>query len=262
MKIYNTRCFGTDEYSGNEAVIIENSSLTIEERLSFAKSLGKSASVFIEPTNDNTSLILDYYYPHKRSPLCLHGTLAATHIHMLNHKEIQELTIITSMTNQKINAKKVNGSVFLTVVPQAVEYVPMNDDLIYKFLNIGMEINIKEYYIASSGSPKLFIELFNLQDLYALVPNLELINEWGSLNKVNGLYVYCQLSESNYSGRNFNHSNPVLEDAATGVAVAAMTAYLQKDLAVYQGIVTKNECVIYTKFLDEEIQISGRVTLY
>lgn len=264
MNIYNARCFGTDSDSGNEAIIVENCDLSIKERLLFAQQKNKSACVFLQHTNSDAVIELDYYYPHKQSPLCLHGALAAAYIYFLYHPLISSLTIINSMTRQKVLAEKIENAVFLTVTPQNIEHlsVQFDDKLVRKLLNIDSSSRIVEYYIASCGSPKLFIEFSDLQLLYSLHPDLKLICEWSKLNQLNGLYTYCRLSENCYYGRNFNHLNPTLEDAATGVAATAISYHLKKDLTVHQGITTNNNCIMHIKFLGNSVQINGRVNLY
>jgi len=133
---------------------------------------------------------------------------------------------------------------------------------ISRLLNINLSKIAGNPVIVSVGSPKLLIEVDSLDTLYALQPNLELINAWSKENLVNGCYVYCKLTGNSYSGRNFNHLDPLLEDSATGVAAGAITAYVKCSINLHQGYVTNNPCIIHTKFINNKILIGGTVTSY
>lgn len=260
MKMQTVRCFGIDNNTGNKAIIVENDVMNTEERLLFAREQ-KQTCVFMKYLAQQHSLELDYYYPHARSKLCLHGTLAAAYIYFMNNPQANKIDVITSMNQQIIAVAKENGSIFITVTEQKVEPVYVDLGLIKMLLNLELVTNIVEYYFSSTGSTKLFIEFDNLSIVQKLTPNLDLICEWGKQNNISGLYVYCKLADESYCGRNFNHLDSSLEDAATGVAAAAITSHLKRNLIVHQGDLLNNPCIIITRFLNENIQISGRVSI-
>jgi predicted PhzF superfamily epimerase YddE/YHI9 len=80
--------------------------------------------------------------------------------------------------------------------------------------------------IASIGSPKLLVEMASPLALYALRPPLDQIAVWGRSVGVSGIYAYSRRELNRYEGRNFNHLEEILEDAATGVAAGALCAAL------------------------------------
>ncbi len=261
MKIYHVKCFGQNHGFGNEVIIIEDTAnLSIQDRLDYAKSKNLTC-VFMDKI-DNVKISLDYYYPHKRSPLCLHATLGASDIWFKNNPDAKNLTIITIVKGQEIFAQKRQEKIYLTITKEDIAQakISINQALISELLNVK-DLNIKEFYIASCGSPKLCIEIANSAQLYALNPDLDLIYKWSDENQINGLYVYYKIAENTYCGRSFNHLNPALEDVATGIAAATITYHLKQSLTIYQGGNLDNKCLIITEFTDNCVKITGNVEM-
>ncbi len=109
------------------------------------------------------------------------------------------------------------------------------------------------------ASVKLCIEVENLTVLYALNPDLTLISNWSKENGVSGCYVYCRLADHSLEGRNFNHINPALEDAATGVAAGALTEILGHGIILRQGYSTGKSCRMVTSIEGNKILVGGKV---
>lgn len=262
MKIHKLCCFGTIENTGSNAFIIENDAFDIRSRLVFTYKQKMPASIFIEEKIGDNTIILDYYYPHARSPLCLHGTLAAGYVLFSEYPEKSQITVTTSMHKQKISIIKADENISLLIEQQIIPVDPIiSDTLLASLLNINIAQVVSVPGVFSVGSPKLLIEVGSPEVLNSIIPNLELINKWSKENLVSGCYVYCKLNDNSYAGRNFNHLDPILEDPATGVAAGALTAYLQHGIHLYQGSLTNNPCVIHTEILNNLISIGGSVII-
>lgn len=261
VKISQVKCFGQSYGFGNDVIVVEDSTaLKVQDRLAYTK-YKNTTCVFVSNIND-AQIELDYYYPHKHSPLCLHATMGASYIWFKNNPLAENLTVITHIKNQKIFVEKIKEKIFLTITKENFlqSEVSISSSLIKQFLEVD-DLKAMEYYIASCGSPKLFIEISNNEQLYLLTPNLELINKWSDANRINGLYVYCKISDNTYSGRNFNHLDSRLEDAATGIAAATITYHLKRNLIIYQGENLGNKCVITTEFVSNIVKITGNIEM-
>lgn len=261
MKIYQVKCFGETYKSGNEVIVVEGANiLNVQNRLAYAKTKNTTC-VFMNSISE-TQVMLDYYYPHKQSPLCLHATMGASYIWFKNNPDAKSLIVVTSITQQKISVEKIQEKIFLTIPEESVDQskIVIDSTLINDLLNVD-KLQTMEYYIASCGSPKLFIEIPSKEELYSLAPNLDLINNWSSAHQINGIYVYCKISEYTYCGRNFNHLNPRLEDVATGIAAATITYHFKKSLIIYQGKNVGNKCVMVTEFDNNSVNVTGNVAI-
>ena len=258
MIIHSMKIFGSNDSSGNLALVIGNDSSSNGDRLKFAFTQNKAACVFIEQDN-NDYIVLDYYYPHARSPLCIDATLAAGYIYFTKKPHLSQISVVTAIHKQKMRLENRHDGIFLRVAPEIRPQIQIENQIIEKLLNLKVSNIISQPIIASVGSPKLLVEVDTIETLNNLSPNLESIANWGIINRVNGCYVYCQMPDKSYHGRNFNHLNTELEDVATGVAAGALTAYLKKDIDIFQGTKLNNRCIIHTKYLGDNILIGGNV---
>src|SRR5450830_1329951 len=101
MTVHLLKCFGAEPGGGNPALVIENDHSGETARQTYARERNVSACVFIDRQPDG-AIVLDYFYPHTRSPLCLHATLAATHILLGAADAPESMTVTTAMRGQAL----------------------------------------------------------------------------------------------------------------------------------------------------------------
>ncbi len=126
MAIYELKCFGTGPGEGNAALVMIDGPAAAEERQAFAKSANKSACVFIDGAT------LDYYYPHARSPLCLHATLAAARVLLADSPG--PMTVHTAMHGQQLVLTRSGDRIFVSLAPQPAPQVTPPADLAERLL--------------------------------------------------------------------------------------------------------------------------------
>ncbi len=240
MQIKELLCFGARPGMGNAALVVEGFEPDVQARQAFATGRNKPACVFLDGD------VVDYYYPHARSPLCLHATLAAGHLLFERHgSAARKLT--TSMRGQVLELEQSDAMVLVGLQRQVVPEVSVPDLL-------GLAL---PGVVASVGSPKLLVDVGSRAALYALQPDLAAITAWGRQHGVNGCYAYCRLDDGRFEGRNFNHLEPSMEDSATGVAAGALTALLGRGLTLLQGAAVGKECEIRTQLRGQFIFVGG-----
>lgn len=252
MKIHRVRCFGVTPEHGNLALVVEEGPVEPAERLAFAKENGAPACVFISGAGPWEA---DFYYPHARSPLCLHASLAAAHVLCLRHGA--SVTLKTAMRGQLLELTHEVEGTFARVRKQAVAPLGIDPGLPAYLLGQPGLVLASPPLLASVGSPKLLIEVADRATLHALAPPLERIVDWGKEHGVNGCYVYCRTGDGTYEGRNFNHTDPAREDAATGVAAGALCAWLGTDLVMDQGAQLGNPCRILARSDGQAVLVGG-----
>ena len=71
------RCFGATPGAGNPALVIEHDRSSPDARQAFARERNTTCAWINPPQQGGSAASVDFYYPHTRSPLCLHATLAA-----------------------------------------------------------------------------------------------------------------------------------------------------------------------------------------
>ena len=255
MLVHERLCFGAAPGHGNVALVIENGPAVLAARQAFASDNQRTCVFLTVPAHPGAPYQADYFYPHARSPLCLHATLAAAAILYPRG----ERAVVSAMRGQQIKLLQDARGTFAGVRRQAVAPIGVDAALASGLLGEPRLQLASPPLMSSIGSPKLLIEVADSAALHALRPPLERIVEWGRENGVSGCYVYCSIGDGVYEGRNFNHLDPAMEDCATGVAAGALSAWLQRALSMLQGRALGNPCRIITALDGSDIYVGGAI---
>lgn len=260
MKVDELLCFGTVAGEGNPALVVRDGPADLGARQALAAASRRPATVFLDQVQGNWRA--DYYYPHARSPLCLHATLAAAQVLFAQHGTATPICLVTAMQGQPLRLTRADGLLFIAltaqVLPAPVQAAGRAPGLSARLLGQPGLLPCRTPEVASVGSPKLLIEVADSATLNALAPPLQTIVDWGRAHGVNGCFVYCRVGEHVYEGRNFNHLDPALEDGATGVAAAALTVHLGHGLRLHQGRASGRSCLLHTRIDGATILVGGR----
>ncbi|CAG9226878.1 Phenazine biosynthesis protein [Paraburkholderia tropica] len=260
MKIYRVQCFGRTHESGNAAIVVENAALTEPERQVFARQQNANATVFVD-VNAEGERQLDYYYPHTRSPLCLHATLAASAVLFHDSPDRASARFVTRMHRQTLEIERMDATIFVAVKAQPCPDLDFDIAEIAELLRADPADLIAVRGPSSVGSAKLLVEVASPSALEALRPDLAGIVGWGRQHAVSGMYAYCRLDDGVYAGRNFNHLDPSFEDTATGVAAGALALSLERNLTLLQGDLLGQPCTLVARYQSGTVQIGGRAVL-
>ncbi|MEQ5841897.1 PhzF family phenazine biosynthesis protein [Paraburkholderia acidicola] len=257
MNTHRMLCFGRTDVSGNAAIVVEDFALTESERLEFARQQDAAATVFIA-TDAAGNIVLDYYYPHTRSPLCLHATLAASALLFERNPDSARIQFVTSMHRQILEVERTHDDILIGLKPQRCPALNIDLAETAQLLRAKPVELTGIPRLASVGSAKLLVEVADQSTLQALRPDLAAIARWSRTHGVSGLYAYCRLADDIYAGRNFNHLEPHLEDVATGVAAGALAVLLERSITLLQGDALGQPCTLTARYLDGAVQVGGR----
>jgi PhzF family phenazine biosynthesis protein len=263
MKITQLSCFSNNiKNSGNIAAVVTNFDTNINKQ-NLAKELNLPVTVFISAL-DSTTPLLEFFYPETEMPLCLHGVLGAAAVLFPNHPN--NPLICSTKYGQKLEIYA-NKDLFLVKVSvQPYSNIQVNVDEVCSMLNINrsqLHSNLP-FQIASVGSPKLLVPISSLNTLQQLTPDFEHIREWSISSKINGIYAYTDETidkTANIHARGFNPKTGHNEDVATGVAAAALSLVLKKDLFIEQGWCLNRPSTIVVSYQnDHSILVGGKTT--
>jgi PhzF family phenazine biosynthesis protein len=263
MKITELLCFGALPGQGNAALVVQGDGWTADQRQHFAYTQQRSACVFID--HDHGGVVLDYFYPHTRSPLCLHATLAAAAVLLANagsqapvaDPSPRTLTVRTALRGQLLRLSRTDAGLFIALERQPAPPVAVAPEWPARLLAAPGLQPVSAPLVVSAGSPKLLLELPDCATLQALRPDLELIAAWGREHGVNGCYAWARRADGALEGRNFNHLDPALEDSATGVAAAALTLHLGHGIVLHQGAKRGQPCLLRTRLQGDTVLVGG-----
>lgn len=255
MQLSLLQGFGVNQNHGNKALVITKHQLNTQQKQAFAKEQNLPVCVFIDDDSAD-NFTADFYYPHRQSPMCLHGSLAAAKIYFKTYPAT--VAQIKTVAGTQISARQITEEqIKLSVVPEIVEKSLPSLHEVSKMLNLAPHF-IQDITVASVGSPKLLVKLVTLEKVLECTPDLVQITSWGKEQGINGIYPYYK-ENANITGRNFNHLDPALEDSATGVAAGALTCYYQQNLIINQGITLNNHCQILTEYSKDLIYLIGNI---
>jgi PhzF family phenazine biosynthesis protein len=257
MHIQSLRCFGARPGTGNPALVVEDGERDPETRLALARARDTTC-VFLDTSADGT-LSVDYYYPHKRSPLCLHATLAVAAVLLTRDPHAGTIAVRTAVEGQELELVRGGADYFVRLSAQQVAAQDVSVATAAALLGVPVASLATPPRVASVGSPKLLVKVADTEALYGLAPDLERIAAWGKEAGVNGIYAWCRRDDGTFEGRNFNHLDPRLEDSATGVAAGALTALLGLGIRLRQGRATGGDCLIRTRAAGGTILVGGAV---
>lgn len=249
MLVQKLKCFGVAAGEGNPALVVRDGPAGAAARQAFASERNVAACVFVDGD------VLDYYYPHTRSPLCLHATLAAARVLFAQQGSDRPIRVTTALRGQPLMLTCAGDDVFVALARQAVDAAAPASHMVAEMLASPGLVPASAPVVASVGSAKLLVEVTDSALLQGLRPDLARIVDWGKANGVNGIYAYCRLGDGRYEGRNFNHLDPALEDRATGVAAGALTALLGRGISLVQA---GGRCLIRTRLEGDAILVGGR----
>lgn len=258
MHIHAFEVFGARPGAGNPALVIEDDGLDDAARQAFARER-ELTCVFLDVAGGSIGYRVDYWYPHKRSPLCGHATLAVARLLFERHGGDAPLAVSTAMQGQRLGLRRDGEDYFIALQAQAAPQLALAPAALRDLLRAPGLVPVVVPRVASIGSPKLLVEVADADVLHSLAPDLPAIAAWGRDHGVNGMYVYCRLGPGLYEGRNFNHLEPGLEDSATGVAAGALTVLLGHGVALHQGRATGRDCLIRTRIDGDDVLVGGMV---
>lgn len=247
MQIDQLRCFGATPGSGNPALGLRGDRRAPAARQQYARDAGQTC-VFVD-----AGKVLDYYHPHSRSVLCVHATLAAAYLLLDASGPAASCSVTTALGRQTLTLTRAGDTCFVALAPVPVPQVAADARAL-----LGADA-LSAPLVASVGSPKLLVQVADAAVLHGLAPDLAALAAWSRAHGVNGCYAWCERADGSIEGRNFNHLVPALEDSATGVAAAALTAVLGRDLRVHQGANVGRNCLMRTRVDGAAILVGGRV---
>ena len=257
MHIHSLRCFSSRPGTGNPALVIEDKEQDPDARQALARARDTTC-VFIDVGSDG-ALSVDYYYPHKRSPLCLHATLAVAAVLFARDPHAGAIAVRTAVEGQHLELVRGGEEYFVRLSAQPVAARDVGADVAAELLGVPAASLATPPRVASVGSPKLLVKVADTDALYGLAPDLARIAAWGKEAGINGIYAWCRRDDGTFEGRNFNHLDPRLEDSATGVAAGALTALLGLGIRLRQGRATGGDCLIRTRKEGAAILVGGAV---
>jgi trans-2,3-dihydro-3-hydroxyanthranilate isomerase len=245
IDVVHTRVFAADPSGGNPCpVIADANGLTDQAMQSLARKFGLDTAFIMHPQVEGADVRIRYFVPDHEMGVSGHATIAAVTVALSNkivrsdHLRIQTSTGLfdvewTRSGNGYLVTLEQNEPVFgLTVAP----------DLVARALHIQpnqIVLAKSPIQVISVSRAKLVVPLQDWQVLDCLKPDFEALWKLCDSLGATGLYPFTRRTDKRNvqaEARQFPVRAGFPEDAATGVAAAALGAYLTRyDLACQTG---------------------------
>ncbi|GAA3436874.1 PhzF family phenazine biosynthesis protein [Kutzneria kofuensis] len=220
--IHLVHVFPDGPSGGNPApIVVDADTMSDAEMQEIAKTYGHE-SAFILPAAAPFDFALRFWVPNHEMPMCGHATVGAVHtLHRLNRLTRTRLTISTP--SGPVQARIADAAVEITQPPATVTPAPPTDVL--EVLGITeQDLAAHPVQNASTSRVKTLIPLASQAILDALTPDFSRIPELCDQLGSTGLYPYAPSDPATqtFDARQFPRSSGYPEDAATGIAAAAL----------------------------------------
>ena len=235
------RVFAKDSGGGNPVPLVADASqMSADEMRKIAQRYGHE-SCFVMPVDDpGCDYHLRFFVPGHEMEMCGHATVG-TMWALRQWGQWQEDTAWVQTLSGRVQViwDEPTQRVWISQPPVTVE--PLSDDqahLITSVLGLPVDSEILSVVNAATSRIKTLIRLADTNVLNTLRPDFASIKAVCEAIGSTGLYPFAESSAGNYSARQFPKSSGYPEDAATGIAAAALWGYLAKTGAVDSTVVS------------------------
>jgi len=225
------KVFVKDSGGGNPVPLVADASqMNANEMRKIAQQYGHE-SCFVVPVGDpGCDYHLRFFVPEHEMEMCGHATVG-TMWALRQWGQWQEDTAWVQTLSGRVQVVWDESSqrVWISQPPVTVE--TLSDDqahLIATVLGLPQGSEIHSVVNAATSRVKTLIRLADTHVLNTLKPDFPSMKAVCEVIGSTGLYPYAESSTGNYSARQFPKASGYPEDAATGIAAAALWGYLAK----------------------------------
>jgi PhzF family phenazine biosynthesis protein len=244
-EVVHTRVFAAGRNGGNPCpVVLFADRLTDSEMQGLARRFGLDTVFILKPHSDATDIRLRYFVPDHEMGISGHATIAAVTVALVrkivrsDHLKIETVSGLFEVAWLRTKDR------YLVSLEQnpPVFGAKASPDQVAPALNIAVnDIAVDESPVqaVSVSRAKLVVPLKDWHTLDRLAPDFDTLWRLCDDLQVSGLYPFTRHTNkesADVEARQFPLRAGFLEDAATGVAAAALGAYLAKyDLKCQRG---------------------------
>jgi PhzF family phenazine biosynthesis protein len=233
VRVVHTRVFAAGVNGGNLCPVVPFANgLSDEQMLALAQRFGLDTA-FIQPPSVGSHLRIRYFVPTHEMGVSGHATLAAITVALQHGLIHNSRLLIETKTGIFESACEVGGDDVVVTLDQRA---PVFSDRLTA-VNVATVLGIDQSKVAdhpapvqvvSVSRPKLIVPLSNERVLNRLRPHHEALWALCDAHGASGLYAFTTATarDIDAEARQFPVRAGFAEDAATGVAAAALGAYI------------------------------------
>jgi PhzF family phenazine biosynthesis protein len=243
--VVHTRVFAAKPGGGNPCPVVPDANqLTSEQMQSLALRFGQDTAFILTPKTKGADIRIRYFVPDHEMGVSGHATIAAATVALSRPSaRSNQMTIETVTGLFNVTWISNRRGYLVTVGQNAPDFGPLtSSDVVADVLRIhpsAIDVSTGPVQSVSVSRPKLIIPIRDWEVLDSVTPDYASLSALCDSTAVSGLYPFTRRTNkphAQYEARQFPIRGGIPEDAATGVAAAALGAYLARyDLAFQAG---------------------------
>jgi trans-2,3-dihydro-3-hydroxyanthranilate isomerase len=236
VSVVRTVVFAAGPAGGNPCPVVLSTGLTDAEMQTVARHYALDTVFMLPATVSNAEMQLRYFVPEHEMGVSGHATVAAVTVAIqMGIVRNARIRVQTKTGIFAVESRKAAMGISVTLEQNLPSFARiMIADQVAKALGIDPDDvtqHIGPIQSVSTSRPKLIVPLRNIDALRRVSPDFETLWKLCNQEKVTGLYPFAfpaTNDRSRPSARQFPLRAGFPEDAATGVAAAALAAYLTR----------------------------------
>ncbi len=238
ISITYTSVFGTTSESGNPCpVICDADALSTEQMQALAAQFGVETAFVLSPQATGADLRLRYFVPWHEMEMCVHATVGAVTVLVRQQRLASSpAQIETPLGILPVYWEREGEDIWITVEQFPPTFAPERPPsaevaAVLQLPEMAIDESVGPIQSVSVSRAKLMIPLLDFAALDSCSPDAEQVRLLCEKYQATGLYPFTietRSPELQIEARQFPKQAGYLEDPATGVAAAALAAYLLK----------------------------------
>jgi PhzF family phenazine biosynthesis protein len=224
---------------GNPVPLVLNASALSDSAMQdVARSHGLESVFVVDNGSTGCDVALRFWVPNHEMSMCGHATLGATWLLVRDGSLPDNTDGSIHTASGVVKAKIRNGEVVISQPAGVLDDVSDRQTIRAVLDVLGLaEGDLGQYPIRNGRTTrvKTLIPLRDIDVLDGLTPDFDRVEALCDLLGSTGLYPYAQTGTRQFDSRQFPRSSGYPEDAATGIAAAALTYGLLADHLVTDG---------------------------
>ncbi|MDR7009351.1 PhzF family phenazine biosynthesis protein [Paraburkholderia strydomiana] len=259
--LHFVRVFPSGPGGGNPApVVLDADAMPADAMKAIAAHYGHESAFVCMPHDAANTMRLRFFVPEHEMEMCGHATLGALWLLRRLGRWTSRVATLETLSGI-VDARYCEHTQSIAVSQPKGSVVPVGDETLRARICDVLRINVEELdslgiVNATTSRTKTLIPVRSVQRLNSLTPSLDDVQELCDALGSTGLYPFAVESAEplNVHARQFPRSSGYPEDAATGIAAAAMLygalhyrllAHGASDMIVHQGYAMgKPSCIL------------------
>ena len=265
--IHLVHVFTAGPNGGNPApIVVDADGMSDAEMRQVARDYGHEAG-FVLTAPEGFDYALRFWVPNHEMSMCGHATVGALWVlHRLGLLTKDRLRLTTP--GGVVQARLRNDNVEISQPRGVVEPVPEIDDILSVLGITSNDLAPLPVQNASTVRVKTLIPLADTATLDALRPDFARVQEVCDRIGSTGLYPYAPSGDRRFDARQFPRSSGYPEDAATGIAAAALVCGLvdnglvepdDRPIRIRQGRAMGRPSEMTLRLVDDGLWLGGEV---